>query len=424
MHRSSESIGAIAAALARAQGELTNPEKSLTGTIRWPLPGEGEKTFRYASLASGLDIVRKSLGRHEIATIQTTAIDQDSGQIRLTTLLAHASGEWISSDWPVCPVSEIGTPHRMGKALTYARRYALFALVGIAGEDDLDAPDLCDGSLSQPVVDRSFKPDGQPRMPLRMRGNGHGRSGGIKGERAVTLGPEQSAALRDKLLSEVATVTSADLAAAWAREALTVKNSLTTEDAKLVEDVFEQRLSELPSSDAATLSNDESSVPQIAGPTTEGADAGQAKGIDKSILAVAAPRRYRNREHLRYVAQQACLVCGRKPSDAHHLSFTQPRALGRKVSDEFAVPLCRGHHRAVHRARDERAWWSGAGIDPIKVAHRLWKATRGLGPRRSTRAALPQPHAAAASLDATPKNEEISASATPQEKTRLPDLPR
>ena len=93
-------------------------------------------------LASGLDIVRKSLGQHEIATVQTTAIDQDSGQIRLTTLLAHASGEWISSDWPVCPASETATPHRMGAALTYARRYALFALVGIAGEDDLDAPDL------------------------------------------------------------------------------------------------------------------------------------------------------------------------------------------------------------------------------------------------------------------------------------------
>ena len=142
MHRSSESIGAIAAALAKAQGELTNPEKSLTATIRSPFPREGDRTFRYASLASGLDIVRKSLGQHEIATVQTTAIDQDSGQIRLTTLLAHASGEWISSDWPVCPVSETAAPHRMGAALTYARRYALFALVGIAGEDDLDAPDL------------------------------------------------------------------------------------------------------------------------------------------------------------------------------------------------------------------------------------------------------------------------------------------
>src|SRR6266700_2684776 len=141
MHRSSDTIGAIAAALAKAQGELTNPEKSLIATIRSPFPREeGSRTFRYASLASGLDIVRKALGQHEIAAVQTTAIDQASGQIRLTTLLAHASGEWISSDWPVCPVSE--TPHRMGAALTYARRYALFALVGIAGEDDLDAPDL------------------------------------------------------------------------------------------------------------------------------------------------------------------------------------------------------------------------------------------------------------------------------------------
>src|SRR5947207_4704486 len=151
MQRSSDTIGAIAAALAKAQAELTNPEKLLTGTIRSPFPREGDRTFRYASLASGLDIVRKSLGQHEIATVQTTAIDQDSGQIRLTTLLAHASGEWISSDWPVCPISEMAMPHRMGAALTYARRYALFALVGIAGEDDLDAPDIL--SESAPSAD-------------------------------------------------------------------------------------------------------------------------------------------------------------------------------------------------------------------------------------------------------------------------------
>jgi hypothetical protein len=165
-------------------------------------------------------------------------------------------------------------------------------------------------------------------------------------------------------------ITSADLAAIWAQEALTAKNSLTAADAKLVEDAFERRLSELPSSDAAAPSNGESSVPQISEPqvnaTSDGIDAGQAKGIDKSILTVAAPRRYRNREHLRYVAQQPCLVCGRKPSDPHHLGFTQPRALGRKVSDEFAVPLYRGHHRAVHRSRDERAWWRQAGVDPIQ----------------------------------------------------------
>src|SRR5258706_10880218 len=129
MQRCSESIGAIAGALAKAQIELSNPEKSLTATIRSPFPREADRTFRYASLASGLDIVRKNLGQHEIATIQTTSIDQ-SGQIHLTTLLAHASGEWISSDWPVCASSETGAPHRMGAALTYAGRYALFALVG------------------------------------------------------------------------------------------------------------------------------------------------------------------------------------------------------------------------------------------------------------------------------------------------------
>ena len=110
MHRSSETIGAIAAALAKAQGELTNPEKSLVATIRSPFPREGDRTFRYASLASGLDIVRKSLGQHEIATVQTTTIDQGSGQIRLTTLLAHASGEWISSDWPGLPGQRDGRP--------------------------------------------------------------------------------------------------------------------------------------------------------------------------------------------------------------------------------------------------------------------------------------------------------------------------
>src|SRR5262249_25685292 len=202
-------------------------------------------------------------------------------------------------------------------------------------------------------------------------------------ERAVTLDPDQSAALREKLLTELGNITSADLAAAWAREALTAKNSLSAADAKFVEDAFERRLSEFPSSETDAPSYDDSSVIPPAGPqetvSAKAAAPDQAKGIDKSILTVASPRRYRNREHLRYIAQQACLICGRKPSDPHHLGFTQPRALGRKVSDEFAVPLCRGHHRAVHRSCDERAWWRQAGLDPIKVARRLWKATRGIG---------------------------------------------
>ena len=165
MQRSSELIGAIAAALAKAQAELSNPEKSLIATIRSPFPREGDRTFRYAPLSSGLDIVRKSLGRHEIATIQTTAIDKEAGLIRLTTMLAHSSGEWVSSDWPVCSVSETSAPHRMGAALTYARRYALFTLVGIAGEDDLDAPDL--GNVAGPALGTDMSEQSRSRTDGR-----------------------------------------------------------------------------------------------------------------------------------------------------------------------------------------------------------------------------------------------------------------
>src|SRR3954453_14334144 len=164
MQRCSETIGAIAGALAKAQIELANPEKSLTATIRSPFPREGDRSFRYASLSTGLDLVRKSLGRHEIATVQTTSIDQGAGLIRLTTTLAHSSGEWISSDWPVCPISDTAAPHRMGAALTYARRYALFTLVGIAGEDDLDAPDL--------LMDRSEPPVGLNAPEVKRSRNG------------------------------------------------------------------------------------------------------------------------------------------------------------------------------------------------------------------------------------------------------------
>src|ERR1700745_2977684 len=133
MQRSSDAIGNISAALAKAQAELTNPEKSLTATIRSPFPRERDRTFRYAPLSSGLDIVRKTLGRHEIAAVQSTEIDKEAGLIRLTTILAHSSGEWISSEWPVCPVTDTAAPHRMGAAVTYARPYALFTLVGLAG---------------------------------------------------------------------------------------------------------------------------------------------------------------------------------------------------------------------------------------------------------------------------------------------------
>ena len=375
MYRSSESFAALTAALAKAQAKLVNPEKSLTATVRSGRPGETQRTFRYAPLSSGLEIVRKTLSKHEIAVIQTTATNQATGMLNLTTLLAHASGEWIASQWPVCAIAEIANPHRMGAALTYARRYALFTLVGIAGEDDLDAPDICvPASTTGPVISGS-------QFPSQTQGNSKIRGAAKTASPAVLL-TDESAALRDRLLSEISGLASQDSAATWAGEALPAKNTLTAADAKLVEDAFEQKLSRLSALPGETV---EPPITEALPASVEGSqaiDTGntanqlQPKGIDKSVLAVSAPRRYRNREHLRYVTLQPCLLCARKPSDAHHLRFVQPRALGRKASDEFAVPLCRIHHRAAHRAGDERAWWKAAGIDPLKIARKLWKDTR------------------------------------------------
>jgi hypothetical protein len=101
-----------------------------------------------------------------------------------------------------------------------------------------------------------------------------------------------------------------------------------------------------------------------------------ASHIDKSALALGEPRRYRDRAHLEFVASQPCLVCGRRPSDAHHLRFAQPRAFGRRVSDEFTVPLCRTHHRVLHSRGDEAAWWESVNIDPVAVARKLWEHAR------------------------------------------------
>jgi hypothetical protein len=363
MHRSSESIGAIAAALAKAQGQLTNPEKSLAATIRSPFPREGDRTFRYASLASGLDIVRKSLGQHEIATVQTTAIDQDSGQIRLTTLLAHASGEWISSDWPVCPISETATPHRMGAALSYARRYALFALVGIAGEDDLDATDLLEPSA--------------PAAADTSRGALNGRkppNGSIHKDRQPKplLAAEPSAALRDQLIAEIADLTDGDDLALWAHRRLPAKNTLMADDARAVEVAYQGVLdvsdrpgvSNLPMAEVlAPISAESKKVQECRMPHAQ------------MVVPVRKSIRKRDKAHLAFVASQPCLVCKRALSDAHHLKFAQPRSLGRKVSDEFTVPLCRDHHQDLHRHGNETAWWNNVQIGPVEVARDLWQIT-------------------------------------------------
>src|SRR5437773_4012802 len=198
MPRARETVAALASALAKVQAELINPEKSLTATIRTGRLGEGERSFRYAPLSSGLHIVRKTLGPHEIAPLQTTAIDQTAGMVNLTTTLAHASGEWIASDWPVCPIAETANPQRMGAALTYARRYARFTLVGIAGEDDLDAPDFC--AAPPTTAARKGSGSGELRLPPRNDGNGRTRAAA----RASMLSSDESAALRERLLGEIA----------------------------------------------------------------------------------------------------------------------------------------------------------------------------------------------------------------------------
>jgi hypothetical protein len=379
MHRSSPSIASLAAALAKAQAELVNPEKSLTATIRSDGPGGTDQTFNYAPLSSGLDIVRKTLGQHDIATVQTTAIDQTTGLINLSTVLAHASGEWIASDWPVCAIAETATPHRMGAALTYARRYALFTLVGIAGEDDADAPDLL------PPEQQTSKPH-DPKGGGNSRLNGGRRDGKLRSNPIEPLEPAASAALRDRLLGELIELASGDDAALWAHRSLPEKNKLTAADARCVEESFQARLTSF-----AAPAADELQWPvEVRQPlTAQGSDSARepyrsrSKLIEKSVLALPEPRRVRDRDHVRHVAKQPCLICGRQPADPHHLRFAQSRAMGRKVSDEFTVPLCRGHHREVHRRGDEAAWWQKAGLDPTVAARALWLETHPMAKGRA-----------------------------------------
>jgi hypothetical protein len=263
----------------------------------------------------------------------------------------------------------------MGAALTYARRYALFTLVGIAGEDDLDAPDL--GTAPKAEVEL-------PQSDYRPQSDGHGglakeppRDGGDSAApKRPVLSPDQSATLRKRLVAELSAFNSADDATAWAHRNLPAKNSLTAGDAQIVEARFRARLASIGNGAIAE------------GPSTPGPDEG---AMSEGRLAIAArpstkqrPRRaavralgktvrLRNKEHRKFVTRQPCLVCGRVPSDPHHLTFTQPRALGHRVSDEFTVPVCRIHHRELHRSVDEAAWWQKLNIDPLPVALRLWQ---------------------------------------------------
>jgi hypothetical protein len=177
------------------------------------------------------------------------------------------------------------------------------------------------------------------------------------------LDAKASAALRDQLVVELQAIASEHDATAWAQRILGAKNRLVAADARQVEDVFAAKLASFA---PATATGD---APAGAPEASEMPSRGQE--VNKSHLAHPEPRRVRDKEHVRFVAKQPCLVCGRRPSDAHHLRFAQHRALGRKVSDEFTVPLCRGHHREVHRSGDEAVWWSKAGIDPLGAVGRF-----------------------------------------------------
>ena len=269
----------------------------------------------------------------------------------------------------------------MGAALTYARRYALFTLVGIAGEDDLDAPDLIAPARQTPG--HSDSRAGKSRHPggngLNATGSATRRSGKpVQTAPKPALQPRQSKAEGDRLLAELDRLDSTDAAALWAHRALPAKNSLTAGDARRVEDAFQTKMLALTdhgasitqafASQARAVAVDKSALAAATSPSNLDA-------IDKSELTFPEPRRIRDKAHMRFVAQQPCLICGRKPSDAHHIRFAQSRALARKASDEFTVPLCRGHHRELHRHGDEARWWRKIGIEPSSVARALWLET-------------------------------------------------
>ena len=348
--------------------------------------------------------MRKALGGHEIATVQTTAIDKEAGLIRLTTTLAHSSGEWLSSEWPVCPISETAAPRRMGAALTYARRYALFTLVGIAGEDDLDAPDLnakveAAANIAPGVsakvdvaaaTQRSKAPDQRPTATTAKSAtsatSGRRELSPARKRMFVRRGPcwAQSSPRRcgSSCSPTSASSNRRTKPPIGSTKTLPVKNTLTAPtptSSRPASAKGSQRSSlasttgEVPCNgrraerDRRSSGFEESPSLASIGRPNRGADDPARRAATVRRRRVAAKTiRLRDKEHCKFVATQPCVVCGRTPSEAHHIRFAQPRALGRKVSDEYTVPVCRLHHRDLHGYGDEASWWAGVGIDPCR----------------------------------------------------------
>jgi hypothetical protein len=279
----------------------------------------------------------------------------------------------------------------MGAALTYARRYALFTLVGIAGEDDLDAAELAEGAKAD-AANKGGAADKdrvaarlRPAVAVEERLPASGRREKVVRPARIVLEPEPSAALRDELLAAIGRIQSAEVAADWVHNNLAAKNTLIDADADGVEAGFRERLATIEVA-AATGQGEANSAP------ADGAEAPVEKLFFAPTDAAAAPPivlssslglrcrriaaktiRLRDKEHCKFVASLPCIVCGRTPSEAHHIRFAQPRALGRKVSDEYTVPVCRLHHRELHGYGDEASWWAAVSIEPLPIALELWR---------------------------------------------------
>ena len=281
----------------------------------------------------------------------------------------------------MCPIADIASAQRMGAALTYARRYALFTLVGIAGEDDLDAPDLDATSKigggepprsdhrSQSTADAGIETWARDGAKLRVRSG------------ALVLTPTQSAMVRERLLAQLVATNSTDEAAAWARRNLSTKNRLTADDARIVEAKFQAKLSTIGDGEGASEARNAVSVQKC---PSVGLMRPLAENFRRGLVTLL-----RRAQSASWAKRFACAIRStgsscpsrralydRTPSDPHHLTFMQPRALGHRVSDEFTVPVCRVHHRELHRQGDEAAWWGKIHIDPLPVALRLWQHTR------------------------------------------------
>jgi hypothetical protein len=260
----------------------------------------------------------------------------------------------------------------MGAALTYARRYALFTLVGIAGEDDLDAPD--DKTHLIPAAGQIGVDTGSAAVAEESQ-----RAKVARREK-VTLAATESALERARMIAEIERLQSSDEAADWVYSNLPVKNTLIPEDGDVVGATFQERLAAIEEKvDPRSAEPDGSKSDESAtrpSPTFEALEAPTPETTVRCQHRVGKTIRLRDKEHCKFVATQPCVVCGRTPAESHHLRFAQPRAIGRKVSDEYTVPLCRLHHRELHRCGDEASWWAGVNVDPLSIALELWRSSR------------------------------------------------